>query len=202
MFLMHFFLSCSYSASSQPAYNQGAYSQAGGYSQPQGGYQAQQPGYGQQQQSSYGQPPQQGPPAAYPPQGNSAYAQPQYGQQSASQNDYSQQSAYSKGQFHCCAILPCFCSLSCQFLRLSSLARYFTVCDLSCRQLQSGWRLLRITAAGWIPRRSRQRWLSGAWGYGPRRHGVSSGFLYVTNCSLLFTERNHSLHAGFVFAGI
>ncbi|XP_051748555.1 EWS RNA-binding protein 1b isoform X4 [Ctenopharyngodon idella] len=84
----------SYSASSQPAYNQGAYSQPGGYSQPQGGYQAQQPGYGQQQ-SSYGQPPQQGPPAAYPPQGNSAYTQAQYGQQGASQNDYSQQSAYN-----------------------------------------------------------------------------------------------------------
>ncbi len=63
--------------------------------------------------------------------------------------------------------------------------------DLSCRQLQSEWcerRLLRVAAAGWIPRRFRQRWLwsrsSWTWGYGPRRHGVSSDF-NVTNCSLL-----------------
>ncbi|XP_073798134.1 uncharacterized protein isoform X1 [Danio rerio] len=92
----------SYSASSQPAYNQSAYSQPAGYSQP--GYQAQQPGYGQQQQSAYGQgqPPQQhqqGPPAAYPPQGSSSYAQTQYGQQSAPQNDYQQNpyNSYSQG---------------------------------------------------------------------------------------------------------
>ncbi|KAI7813706.1 Ewsr1b protein, partial [Triplophysa rosa] len=84
----------SYSASSQPSYNQGAYSQPGGYSQSQSGYQAQQPGYGQQQ-STYGQPPQQGPPAAYPPQGNGSYGQSQYSQQGAPQSDYNQSSHYN-----------------------------------------------------------------------------------------------------------
>ncbi len=190
---LSFLLCCSYSASGQPAYNQAAYSQAAAYSQPQGGYQAQQPGYGQQQQSSYGQgqPPQQhqqGPPAAYPPQGNSSYGQPQYGQQSASQNDY-QQSSYSKGVFtifhYFIVFLSIFLSVSYQVMAIC------LVRDLSCRQLQSEWcerRLLRVAAAGWIPRRFRQRWLwsrsSWTWGYGPRRHGVSSDF-NVTNCSLL-----------------